>query len=82
MAGVIGTQKFSCDIWRDTVNVASRMESHGLPGQLHVSDAARRAIGRRFRFRERGQVMVKGKGRMNTHFLVGRAAPADAPPVD
>ena len=82
VAGVIGTQKFSYDIWGDTVNVASRMESHGLPGQIHVSDAARMAIGRRFRFRERGQVMVKGKGRMTTHFLVGRAAPADAPPVD
>ena len=78
----MGTQKFSCDIWGDTVNGASRMECLGLPVQIHVSDAARGAIGRRFRFGERGQVMVKGKGRMTTHCLVGWAAPADAPSVD
>lgn len=73
VAGVIGTQKFSYDIWGDTVNVASRMESHGLPGEIHVSDAARVAIGKRFRFRSRGPVHVKGKGEMVTYFLVGRS---------
>lgn len=71
VAGVIGTQKFSYDVWGDTVNVASRMESHGVPGEIQVTDAARRAIGDRFRFRKRGTVHVKGKGGMRTHFLVG-----------
>ena len=68
-AGVIGSQKFSYDIWGDTVNVASRMESTGEPGRIHVSEAFARAAKRHVIFEERGHVQVKGKGEMRTFFV-------------
>ena len=70
VAGVIGTHKFVYDVWGDTVNTASRMESHSLPGRIQVSAATRQALGKRFRFRKRGRIAVKGKGQMETHFLL------------
>jgi len=69
VAGVIGTHKFAYDVWGDTVNTASRMESHSLPGRVQVSAATRLALGDRFNFERRGIIEVKGKGMMETFFL-------------
>lgn len=69
VAGVIGVKKFAYDLWGDTVNTASRMESHGETGRVHVSDATRAALGERFRFEDRGEQAIKGKGTMRTWFL-------------
>ena len=69
VAGVIGTHKFAYDIWGDTVNTASRMESHSLPGRIQVSAATRSLLGNRFSFERRGSIVVKGKGTMETFFL-------------
>jgi class 3 adenylate cyclase/CheY-like chemotaxis protein len=69
VAGVIGRHKFSYDLWGDTVNLASRMESHGAPGMIHISAATRTLLGERFRFEPRGGVTVKGSGLMETFFL-------------
>ena len=69
VAGVIGTHKFVYDVWGDTVNTASRMESHSLPGRIQISAATRQALGDRFNFERRGTITVKGKGTMETYFL-------------
>ncbi|MBD1207132.1 MAG: adenylate cyclase [Ignavibacteria bacterium] len=71
VAGVIGTSKFSYDIWGDTVNTASRMESHSDAGKIHVSEEVFEALKEKFVFEERGEMEVKGKGVMRTWFLVG-----------
>jgi adenylate cyclase len=73
VAGVIGRHKFIYDLWGDTVNTASRMESHGLPGAIQVSEATRRLLDGRFEFEDRGQIDVKGKGRLHAWLLLGRA---------
>ena len=70
VAGIIGTHKFIYDVWGDTVNVASRLEGHGLPGRVHVSDEVRRAVGHRYGFEPRGAISLRGRGRMETFFLV------------
>jgi len=72
VAGVIGTSKFAYDLWGDTVNIASRMESHGQPGRIHVSAATQQRLAKRYRFEERGVLHVKGKGEMETYFLTGQ----------
>lgn len=69
VAGVLGTHKFVYDVWGDTVNTASRMESHSLPGRIQVSAATRIALGERFTFEPRGTMEIKGKGMMETYFL-------------
>jgi class 3 adenylate cyclase len=71
VAGVIGTSKFSYDLWGDTVNTASRMESHGETGRVHVSEEVYEVLKDTFVFEERGEIDVKGKGAMQTWFLVG-----------
>jgi class 3 adenylate cyclase len=73
VAGVIGRRKFSYDLWGDTVNVASRMESNGVAGCIQVTDRAYRRLRDRYRFERRGPIQVKGKGELVTWFLVGRA---------
>jgi class 3 adenylate cyclase len=73
VAGVIGTAKFSYDLWGDTVNTASRMQSTGAPGCIQVTDRAYRRLRDRYRFERRGPVQVKGKGELVTWFLVGRS---------
>ena len=69
MAGIIGTDKFSYDVWGETVNLASRLESHGLPGEIQVSGAVREALGEGFLFESRGPIEVKGVGRLETWLL-------------
>jgi adenylate cyclase len=69
MAGVIGADKFSYDVWGETVNLASRLESHGLPGEIQVSGAVRDALGDAFVFVARGPIEVKGIGLMETWLL-------------
>lgn len=71
VAGVIGTKKYIYDIWGDTVNAASRMESCGLPGKIQVSEATYNLLKGRYKFEERGAIEVKGEGVMNTFFLEG-----------
>ena len=72
VAGVIGTRKFSYDLWGDTVNIASRMESQGLPGAIQVTEAAYQRLHERYEFESRGTIQVKGKGEMRTYMLTGR----------
>jgi len=72
VAGVIGRKKFIYDLWGDTVNTASRMESHGLPGKIHVTSRTREHLLNVFTFESRGEIEIKGKGPMTTYFLVGR----------
>jgi adenylate cyclase len=69
MAGVIGADKFSYDVWGETVNLASRLESHGLPGEIQVSRDVREVLGDEFVFEPRGPIDVKGVGMMETWLL-------------
>lgn len=69
-AGVIGDTRFSYDVWGDAVNVASRMESSGQPGQIHVSESFRALTLEHFEFVERGAVELKGIGVVRSYFLV------------
>jgi class 3 adenylate cyclase len=80
VAGVIGRRRFSYDLWGDTVNTASRMETTGVPGCIQVTQRTRDLLGERYRFQERGQIEVKGKGRMTTYLLDGRAHEPDHTP--
>jgi len=75
VAGVIGRKKFIYDLWGDTVNTASRMESHGLPGKVHVTEATYERLRDRFDLEPRGEVDIKGKGRMTTYVLVREKPP-------
>lgn len=72
VAGVIGKRKFIYDLWGASVNTASRMESHGLPGRIQISGATRALLGDSFLLEERGAIEVKGMGAMQTWFLTGR----------
>jgi len=69
VAGVIGRSKFTYDLWGDTVNTASRMESTGEPGRIHVTERLRAELADGFEFSPRGELSIKGKGVMRTYFL-------------
>ncbi|MFN8612525.1 MAG: adenylate/guanylate cyclase domain-containing protein [Vulcanimicrobiota bacterium] len=70
IAGVIGRRKFIYDVWGETVNTASRLESHGAPERVHVSRAVQQRLADRFEFEPRGVIELKGKGPCETFFLV------------
>jgi len=72
VAGVIGIKKFSYDLWGDTVNVASRMESQGTPGKIQVTEATHGKLASMFQFEPAHELEVKGKGRMKTYYLLAR----------
>ena len=72
VAGVIGIRKFTYDLWGDTVNVASRMESTGEPGRIHVSDATAKLIANDFELTSRGHIEVKSLGQVETFFVERR----------
>jgi adenylate cyclase len=76
VAGIIGTHRFIYDVWGDTVNVASRLEAHGLPGRVHVSEQMRRALEHRYELEPRGVINIRGRGKMATAVLTGRKAAA------
>ena len=81
-AGIIGDMRFSYDVWGDAVNVAARMESHGVPSRIHVSEAFRAMTEGTFIFEERGTTDIKSIGPARTFFLVGdhgSGAPPDLP---
>lgn len=81
VAGVIGTRKFIYDLWGDAVNTASRMESHGVPGMIQVSESTYQRLQNAYVWQARGRIPVKGKGEMNTYFLLGRKGDTDARPL-
>ncbi|MBD1939844.1 adenylate/guanylate cyclase domain-containing protein [Microcoleus sp. FACHB-68] len=72
VAGVIGTNKFIYDLWGDTVNIANRMESHGIPGCIQISAATYERLQHLYQFEMRGYIPIKGKGEMLTYLLAGR----------
>ena len=82
VAGVIGRKRFLYDLWGDAVNMASRMESHGTPGQIQVTRATYELLKDEFDFESRGTIVVKGKGEVETWYLVGRRAAASSEPVE
>jgi adenylate cyclase len=71
VAGVIGTSKFQYDVWGDTVNTASRMETQGIPGRIQLSESAHALLAPMYECEPRGVIDVKGKGPMDTWFLIG-----------
>ena len=73
VAGVIGRRKFTYDMWGDTVNTASRMESHGLPGTIHCTEATAALLLGAFKLQARGAMEIKGKGEMHTFLVLGPA---------
>lgn len=72
IGGVIAQRKFAYDLWGDTVNTASRMETSGAVGRIHVTDAFRKRLDDRYVFEHRALLEVKGKGFVPSHFLVGQ----------
>ena len=72
VAGVIGKKKFIYDIWGDAVNLASRMESNGVPGAIQLTEYTAARLGNKFVLEERGDVDVKGRGKVKAFFLKGR----------
>ncbi|MCW7497453.1 adenylate/guanylate cyclase domain-containing protein [Leptospira levettii] len=70
VAGVIGKSKFIYDLWGDSVNTASRMESHGTEGKIHVSKEVYQKLKSNFTFETKREIQVKGKGIMETYFLI------------
>jgi len=71
-AGIIGARRFSYDLWGDTVNVASRMESQGEPGRIQVTETVYLKLLADYLFEERGVIEIKGKGQMRTYWLLGK----------
>ena len=76
---MIGTKKFIYDLWGDTVNTASRMESHGMPGRIQITNSTKQLLIDSFTLEERGIIDVKSKGKMRTWFLNGTSKPRVQP---
>jgi class 3 adenylate cyclase len=74
VAGIVGSHKFAYDLWGDVVNTASRMESHGVPGSIQISRATYEIIRNDYLCERRGTVEIKGKGEMETFFLLARSS--------
>jgi class 3 adenylate cyclase len=72
IAGVIGEKKFIYDLWGDTVNIASRMQTQGPAGCIQVTEEVYERLKEQYHFEKRGTVQVKGKGKMTTYLLTGR----------
>lgn len=81
IAGVIGTHKFIYDLWGDTVNIASRMESHGVPGRIQVSSTTYSLLQSSYCFECRGPISIKGKGEMLVYLLNGRKQDSISTPM-
>jgi adenylate cyclase len=77
VAGVIGRKRFLYDLWGDAVNTASRMESHGTPGRIQITRATYELINDAFVCEPRGTVPIKGKGELETWYLLGRRGEDD-----
>jgi adenylate cyclase len=76
VAGIVGTHKFAYDLWGDVVNIASRMESEGIPGSIQLTPTTYELLRTEFVCEPRGVVSVKGKGEMSTYILISRRADA------
>jgi class 3 adenylate cyclase len=72
VAGIIGKKKFSYDVWGDSVNTASRMESHGIPGEIQVTQEIYESVADCYEFEDRGEIEIKGKGKMQVWLLKSR----------
>ena len=72
VAGVIGKKKFIYDLWGDTVNIASRMESHGIAGCIQVTDVTYQILKDKYQFESQRSIEIKGKGEMVTYLLKGK----------
>ena len=70
VGGVIGETKFHYDLWGDTVNTASRMESHGMPGRIQITESTFELLKDDFECERRGVIQIKGKGDMETWFIL------------
>ena len=72
IAGVIGKKKFSYDLWGDSVNIASRFESSGQPEKIHITEQVKNILGAEYLFESCGEIEIKGKGMMQSYFLLGK----------
>jgi adenylate cyclase len=79
VAGIVGTRKFFYDVWGDTVNVASRMESTCIAGKVQIGPSIATSLRENFELRERGNIEVRGKETVQTGFLTGRNKPGSGP---